>query len=99
MNIMSPVAAPPASISRAPAILAAAHDVLGYLERGERIDATTLRAAVEAAFGASDADGAWDWKTACDASATVLFFSRGSARFRRMDRGGLQDGSRACGGP
>ena len=37
-----------------------------------------LRAAMETAFGASDADGAWDWKTAYDAceAATVLFLRK-----------------------
>ena len=37
-----------------------------------------LRAAMESAFGGSDADGAWDWKTAYDAceAATVLFLRK-----------------------
>ena len=37
--------------------------------------ADVLRTAMESAFGASDADGGWDWKTAYDAceAATVLF--------------------------
>ena len=45
-----------------------------------------LRAAMEAAFGASDATGAWDWKTAYDAceAATVLFLRKyGKALFRK----------------
>ncbi|MET4245534.1 putative RNA methylase [Bradyrhizobium sp. RT10b] len=48
------------------------------LERGRRIDAAVLRSAMEAAFGASDADGAWNWKTAYDAceAATVLFLRK-----------------------
>jgi len=67
------VAADPAS-----AVVAAARLLLPHLERGRRIDATMLRAAMETAFGASDADGAWDWKTAYDAceAATVLFIRR-----------------------
>ena len=59
-------------------ILAAARLILPDLERGRRIDANMLRAAMETAFGASDAAGAWDWKTAYDAceAATVLFLRK-----------------------
>jgi predicted RNA methylase len=65
----------PAAADPAPAVVAAAHLLLPHLERGRRIDAPILRAAMETAFGASDADGAWDWKSAYDAceAATVLF--------------------------
>ena len=57
---------------------AAAHLLLPHLERGSRIDAVVLRAAMEHAFGGSDAAGAWDWKTAYDAceAATVLFLRK-----------------------
>lgn len=86
--IMVPAAAPlpraPAA-DPVPAILAAARLLLPRLERGERIDAVTLRGAMEAAFGASDADGAWDWKLAYEAgeAATVLFLRKyGRALFR-----------------
>ena len=59
----------------AAAIIAAAHLLLPHLESGRRIDAPLLRAAMESAFGGSDAEGAWTWKTAYDAceAATVLF--------------------------
>src|SRR5579864_7366435 len=43
---------------------------------------------MEAAFGASDAAGAWDWKTGYDAceAATVLFLRKyGKALFRKAD--------------
>ncbi|MGJ0454320.1 MAG: strawberry notch-like NTP hydrolase domain-containing protein [Methylocystis sp.] len=55
-----------------------AQQLLPRLERGQRIDAAALRAAMESAFGGSDADGAWDWKTAYDAceAATVLFLRK-----------------------
>ncbi|WP_438275870.1 strawberry notch-like NTP hydrolase domain-containing protein [Nitrobacter sp.] len=68
------------------AIFAAASLLLPHLEQGERVDAATLRAAMETAFGASDASGAWDWKSAYDAceAATVLFLRKyGKALFRK----------------
>ena len=39
-------------------VFTAAGLLLPHLERGQRIDAATLRAAMESAFGASDATGA-----------------------------------------
>jgi len=68
------------------AIAQAARLLLPDLERGRRIDAGILRDAMESAFGASDAAGAWDWKTAYDAgeAATVLFLRKyGNALFRK----------------
>ena len=41
------------------AIFAAAGLLLPHLERGDRVDAATLRSAMETAFGASDATGAF----------------------------------------
>src|SRR5246127_5762776 len=68
----------------ASAIVSAARQLLTDLEQGRRIDATVLRNAMEAAFGASDATGAWNWKTAYDAceAATVLFLRRYGAAMR-----------------
>jgi predicted RNA methylase len=68
----------------ASAVFRAARQLLTDLERGRRIDATVLRDAMEAAFGASDASGAWNWKTAYDAceAATVLFLRRYGAAMR-----------------
>ncbi len=76
--------APDADISAA--VFAAAQLLLPHLERGQRIDAATLRGAMETAFGASDATGAWNWKTAYDAceAATVLFLRKyGKALVRK----------------
>ncbi|TGQ94572.1 methylase [Mesorhizobium sp. M8A.F.Ca.ET.208.01.1.1] len=73
--------APPAS-----AILAAVGHLLPHLEKGRPVDAAVLRSAMEQAFGASDASGAWDWKTAYDAceAATVLFLHKyGKPLFRK----------------
>ena len=59
-------------------IIAAARLILPQLERGRRVEAADLRAAMETAFAGSDADGAWDWKSAYDACevATVLFLRK-----------------------
>ncbi|MGF1630434.1 MAG: strawberry notch-like NTP hydrolase domain-containing protein, partial [Kiloniellaceae bacterium] len=81
---LSPVPHPDA----AGAIIAAAQQLIPHLEHGQRVDAAILRAAMEAEFGASDASGAWDWKTAYDAceAATVLFLRKyGKALFRKAD--------------
>ncbi|QQS13846.1 MAG: strawberry notch family protein [Rhodospirillales bacterium] len=66
------------SLGSSVGIIAAAHRLLPDLERGRRIDAVLLRAAMEHAFGGSDADGAWDWKTAYEAceAATILFLRK-----------------------
>ena len=68
----------------ASAIVSAARQLLTDLEQGRRIDAAVLRNAMQAAFGASDATGAWNWKTAYDAceAATVLFLRRHGAAVR-----------------
>ena len=65
-------------MNKAGAIASAAQHLLLHLERGQRVDAPMLRTAMENAFGASDADGGWDWKTAYDAceAATVLFLRK-----------------------
>jgi predicted RNA methylase len=84
-SLVSGAAAAPLSMRvtavAASAVLRAARQLLSDLERGRRIDAALLRSAMEAAFGASDATGAWSWKTAYDAceAATVLFLRRHGA--------------------
>ena len=67
-------------------VFAAAKLLLPHLERGRPVDSGVLRAAMEAAFSASDTTGAWDWKTAYDAceAATVLFLRKyGRALFHK----------------
>lgn len=93
MYMISPAVAVPAAAplplpqtGAAGAIFAAAGLLLHHLERGDSIDAPKLRAAMEAAFAASDTGGAWDWKQAYDAceAATVLFLRKhGKALFRK----------------
>ncbi|NPU66392.1 methylase [Bradyrhizobium sp. 83012] len=67
-----------ALLARAKAIHRAAELLLQSLARGERIDAKCLRHAMQTAFGASDAEGSWDWKTAYEACeiAAVLFLAK-----------------------
>jgi hypothetical protein len=68
------------------ALIMAAQTLVAHLAKGRVIDAPTLRAAMESAFGASDAQGAWCWKDAYDAveAAQVLFLRRyGPAMFVR----------------
>jgi predicted RNA methylase len=59
-------------------IIAAAQDLLGHLAASRRIDTPTIRTAMQSAFGASDASGAWDWKAAYEAVevAQLLFLRR-----------------------
>ncbi len=59
-------------------IIEAAQDLLGHLAAGRRIEAPAIRTAMQSAFGASDASGAWNWKTAYEAVeiAQLLFLRR-----------------------
>src|SRR5215467_4877063 len=65
-------------LTSADALIGAANLLLTDLERGVTIDARALRAAMVASFGASDAEGALDWKTAYDAceAAQILFLRK-----------------------
>src|ERR1700678_3350777 len=71
-------AAMPASPDASAALVAAAASLLDHLAHGRAVGTPALRAAMCDAFGGSDADGAWDWKTGYDAceAATVLFLRR-----------------------
>jgi predicted RNA methylase len=72
--------------ARADAILTAARLLLARLEAGAPTDTAIMRAAMEAAFGGTDAEGAWDWKTAYDAgeAAQILFLRKYAAALRRQ---------------
>ena len=72
----------------AASLIRAARLLLPHLERGQAIDARTLRAAMEAAFAGSDADGAWTWKSAYDAceAAQVLFLRKFGPAIRARAR-------------
>ncbi|MGY8662383.1 strawberry notch family protein [Bradyrhizobium sp. UFLA05-109] len=76
------------------AVVRAARQLLTDLERDRRIDAGILRSAVEAGFGASDADGAWTWKTAYDAcEAAIVLFLRKFDPARRTKAGSRENTS------
>jgi predicted RNA methylase len=67
--------APPDKVS---GIFHAATLLAQLLGQGRALDSRALRSAMEAAFGASDAEGAWVWKDAYDAleAAQVLFLRK-----------------------
>ena len=80
--VAAATAAPCASAPEAPdhptALFHAAERLLPDIQCGRRIDAARLRAAIEQAFGGSDAGGSWDWKSGYDAceAAAVLFLRK-----------------------
>ncbi|WP_027170242.1 strawberry notch family protein [Mesorhizobium sp. WSM3224] len=66
------------AIDTAQAIHQAATELLPLLEQGKPITTRTLRVAMTASFGGTDAQGFWVWKDAYEAleSAQVLFIRR-----------------------
>ena len=68
----------------------AATTLMEALAKGTALDAHALRAAMEAAFGASDAAGAWDWKLAYEACEAAQIPRRGQKAQRRRSRRRLQ---------
>ena len=64
--------------TQAKSLLIAGRTLLPALEAGRGINAALLRGAMVDAFGASDAEGGWDWKSAYDAceAAMILFLRR-----------------------
>ena len=85
----APLTVAPLVPAAADTLAHAARMILPHLERGQRVDAPTLRGSMVSAYGGSDADGAWDWKTAYDAceAATVLFLAQ--VRPRHVRAGSL----------
>lgn len=65
---------------------AAAQNILPLLEAGQPLDTGQLRAVMVSAFGASDAEGAWDWKAAydaCEGAQVLLLRAYGRALMTR----------------
>ncbi len=87
---------PHAARSTAPtkeaALFEAAKALLPVLAAGRPLDANALRDAMTRAFGATDAEGAWLWKDAYEASeaAVVLFLKRYGRAMRRRAGAGPQ---------
>jgi predicted RNA methylase len=73
-----PLFPPPSQPDKGCALLQAASVLADSLGQGHALDARAVRAAMEIAFGGSDAEGAWDWRFAYDASeaAQVLFLRK-----------------------
>src|SRR6202049_4794340 len=73
--------APPDKVS---GFLHAATLLAQLLGQGRALDSRALRSAMEAAFGGSDAEGAWVWKDAYEAleAAQVLFLRKFGAAMR-----------------
>ncbi|CAH0496416.1 strawberry notch-like NTP hydrolase domain-containing protein [Novosphingobium sp. CECT 9465] len=69
---------PVSQVAIARTINRAAQRLLPQLEAGVVLDARALRSAMTEAFGGTDAEGYWDWKTAYDACecAMVLFLRK-----------------------
>ena len=82
--------------SKPAALLAAATALLPSLKAGRALDAKSLREAMSAAFGASDAQGARVWKDAyeADEAAMVLFVQRYGRLMRREAGAGPRIGRR-----
>jgi len=76
-----PPQAPPDKVS---GLLRAATLLAQLLGQGRALDSRTLRSAMEAAFGGTDAQGAWAWKDAYEAleAAQVLFLRKFGAAMR-----------------
>lgn len=72
--------------SRAAALLQAAHQLLPYFEQGKALDQKIVRVAMEAAFGGSDAAGAWVWKDGYEVGecAQILLLLKYGALMRRQ---------------
>ncbi|ACG78592.1 probably methylase/helicase [Phenylobacterium zucineum HLK1] len=68
-------------------LLAAARALAPHLARGRPLDRRLVSGALTTAFGATDAEGAWDWRDAYDAveAAMVLQVRRVSAQVGRLE--------------
>ena len=85
--------APPDKVS---GLIHAATLLAQLLGQGRALDSRALRSAMEAAFGGTDAEGAWVWKDAYEAleAAQVLFLRKFGVRHalaRRLGRGDARD--------
>ena len=73
-------------VERAACLLGAAEALLPAFESGETFDTAIVRRAMTDAFGATDAEGGWDWKAAyeaCEAASIILLRRYGAALANR----------------
>ncbi|HTN40366.1 MAG TPA: strawberry notch family protein, partial [Asticcacaulis sp.] len=98
MNAMTPTPRFPKTVSptqpqpvetrpqTASARLNAATVLLQLMETGQPIDTPCLRSAMTEAYHGTDAEGAWDWKTAYDVCeiASVLFLRKYGGALKRL---------------
>ena len=79
-----PLFLPQARPDKIPGLIHAATLLAQLLGQGRALDTRGLRSAMEAAFGGTDAEGAWVWKDAYEAleAAQVMFLRKFGAAMR-----------------
>lgn len=87
MNAALPLFASPTAHDRPANLLAAARALAPHLFRGRALERRVVAAVLTTAFGASDAEGAWDWRDAYDAieAAMVLQVRRIAPQVARLE--------------
>jgi hypothetical protein len=87
MNAALPLFALPVAEDRPANLLAAARALVPHLSRGRPLERRVVSAVLTTAFGATDAEGAWDWRDAYEAieAAMVLQVRRLAAQVSRLE--------------
>jgi len=87
MNAALPLFAAPVAEDRCANLLAAARALAPHLFRGRTLERRMVSAVLTIAFGATDAEGAWDWRDAYDAieAAMVLQVRRLTPQVARLE--------------
>lgn len=92
MNALLPLFAATSKTEKTPNILAAAKAMAPHLARARILDRKLIAGTMTACFGASDAQGAWTWRDAYDATeaAMVLQMRRIAPQLGRIEDATLQ---------
>jgi hypothetical protein len=87
MNAALPLFAAAAPPNRAANLLSAARALAPHLARGRPMERRAVSAVLTTTFGATDAEGAWDWRDAYDAieAAMVLQVRRLAPQLARLE--------------
>ena len=87
MNAALPLFAETSAHDRSANLLAAARALAPHLFRGRPLERRVVSAVLTTAFGATDAEGAWDWRDAYDAieAAMVLQVRRIAPQIARLE--------------